>query len=225
MNTTRKIRVLLVDDHALVRQGFGQLINMQDDMEVVGECSRGEEVERALQCFCPDLVLMDIMMKGMDGIETTRAIKARQPEIGVIMLSMLEREECILEAFRAGANGYLFKDVSVEELVRAIRLVHAGEALVYPRGAGNLISRFMARADSNRGEERARNWVGLRDLSAHHKRLLDMVSQGMTNKEIAAELGLSEVTVKSHLRRICGRLGALDRASAVASALRSGIIR
>lgn len=225
MSALTPVRLLVVDDHAVVRQGFVRLLNLQPGLEVVGECSAGEETEAAVSRLSPDVVIMDIMLKKMTGIEATRRIKAVSPKTEVIILSMLDKEEYIFESIMAGASGYLVKDATIDELVRAIRLIHAGEALMYPSVTRKVLTKFVNLVNSDQGQGGWESAAGQADLSARHKQILELVSQGKSNKEIASLLGTSEVTVKAHLRNIYAKLEVADRAAAVAAALRRGIIQ
>lgn len=216
------IRVLLADDQTLVRAAFAMLVESARDMEVVGEAGSGREAVGAAREVRPDLVVMDIRMPDLDGIEATRLIAADEELAGVrvLVLTTYDTDENIVEALRAGASGFLVKDTRPAELLDAIRTVAAGEALLSPGPTARLIERFL-RSPSvpDRG---AGN--GPECLSDREREVLALVARGLNNTEIAKALGLSPLTAKTHVSRIMGKLGVRDRAQLVIVAYESGMV-
>lgn len=205
------LRLLLVDDHPVVRDGLAAIAETQPDMDVVGEASDGEEaVERALE-LRPDVVLMDLRLPKLTGVEAIRRIRARLPRAHVLILTTYDSDESILEGLRAGAEGYLLKGSSRQDLLAAIRAVARGESALPAAVAGRLISRLQSGS------------AGM-DLSARELEVLRLVAEGKRNREIAADLFLSEKTVKAHVSAILRKLNAEDRTEAVTIGLRRGII-
>jgi DNA-binding NarL/FixJ family response regulator len=221
------IRVVLADDQELVRAGFGALLGAEDDIEVVGEAADGEQAVQAATRSVPDVVLMDIRMPRVDGIEATRRI-ARSPGLAavhVIILTTFELDEYVFEALRAGAAGFLVKDTDAAELIRAVRVVAAGEALLSPTVTRRLIAEFALRtreADSAAARD-AR--AGLHDLTPREREVVALVAQGMSNEEISAAIYVSQSTVKTHCARAMTKLGVRDRAQLVVAAYQAGLVR
>jgi DNA-binding NarL/FixJ family response regulator len=217
------IRVLIADDQALVRAGFRMILDAEDDLEIVAEASDGAEaVERALE-LRPDVVLMDIRMPALDGIEATRRIAAAQSEedpVRVLMLTTFDLNEYVYEALRAGASGFLLKDVPPEQLAAGIRVVADGEALLAPAITRRLIEEFAnARPAEPPTPPRAFD-----ELTARELEVFRCIARGLSNAEIAAELVVSETTVKTHVARLLMKLGLRDRVQAVVLAYESGIV-
>lgn len=207
------IRVLLADDHSLFREGLRRILGGLVDIEVVGVAADGHEaVDQALQKR-PDVVLMDVKMPGMDGVAATRAIREALPQTQVIMLTVSDRDEDLFGAIKAGARGYLLKDVQEDELVEAIRRVNRGEAMLSPQLATRLLDEM---AQVRRPADET---VSLTEREAE---ILRLASQGLTNREIAERLHLSVHTVKTHVRHVLDKLHARNRAEATVKALRSG---
>ncbi len=206
-----RIRLLLVDDHPVVRTGLQGMLAGQPDFEVVGEAADGAEAVALVERLRPDVVLMDLRMPGMDGVAAIRHIKARQPEVQILVLTTYDTDADILRAIEAGATGYLLKDMGREELARAIRAAARGEAILAPPVAAKLMQQVRTP-----GEER---------LSARELEILHLVAQGKSNKEIARHLHISQATVKTHLLHIYEKLGVSDRTAAVAEGVRRGILR
>jgi DNA-binding NarL/FixJ family response regulator len=201
------IRVVIADDHAVVRQGLRTFLDLQDDIEVVAEAGDGAEALTAAEEHAPDVVLIDLVMPNVDGIEAIRGLRERVPAARAIVLSSFIEDEKLLPAVRAGAAGYLLKDVEPQQLVEAIRTVHAGGALLHPRVASRLL------------EEMASD-----PLTPREREVLALIGRGMANKVIARELSLSEKTVKAHVSSILAKLGVSDRTQAALYAVRAGLV-
>lgn len=209
------IRVLLVDDHPVVRQGLRRMLELEVDMEVVGEAASGEEALHQIRTVSPDIVVLDIRMPGMGGVETIRQIKEHHPEANAIVLT-LYGDQYLAQAIEAGAVGYLIKDVGNDELIQAIRAVHRGESILHRSLSRELFSEFASLA---RGKNSEKCCLSPRELG-----IIRLIATGSTNKEIAAKLFLSETTVKRGVSHIFDRLGVKDRAEAVAEAYRRGLL-
>ena len=215
------IRVMLADDQELVRSGFAALLRAEDDIEVVGEASDGLEAVGMAARTRPDVILMDIRMPGLDGIEATRRISAR-PELAgvhVIILTTFEMDEYVFESIRAGAAGFLVKDTNAAELLHAIEVVAGGEALLSPRVTRRLIAEFAARTRS------VQPVSGAADLTQREREVLGLVAEGLSNEEIAGQLYMSRSTAKTHVARSMAKLGARDRAQLVVIAYQAGLAR
>jgi NarL family two-component system response regulator LiaR len=216
------IRVAIADDHAVVRQGLRTFLELQDDMEVVGEAVDGADAVALVERTAPDVVLLDLVMPQVDGIEATRRIRERSPETRILVLTSFADDHTVLPAIRAGAAGYLLKDVQPPELAAAIRTVHAGEALLAPSVATMLVEQLAAE-DGHRGPAPAP-----RDERAHltprELEVLAELARGRANKAIAFELGVSERTVKTHVSNILGKLGFSDRTQAAVYAVEHGLV-
>jgi DNA-binding NarL/FixJ family response regulator len=215
------ITVLLADDQALVRAGFKALIDRQDDLEVVGEADDGEDAVRLAAELTPDVVLMDIRMPGMDGLEATRRIVAdeRSSDVRVVILTTFGLDEYVFDAIRAGASGFLVKDTEPEELVQAVRVVAGGDALLSPSVTRQLIEEFATRAKEPVSVD------GLEELTDREREVVALVGEGLSNDEIAERLVLSPATAKTHVSRAMGKLRARDRAQLVVIAYESGLVR
>jgi DNA-binding NarL/FixJ family response regulator len=215
------IRIVLVDDEHLVRAGLRLILESEDDLEVVGEADDGGGAVEVVTATDPDVVLMDIQMPGMDGLEATRQIVAlgREESSRVLILTTFELDEYVYDALRAGASGFLLKRTPATELVNAIRVVAEGEALLAPSVTRRLIDEFARRPRGDRPSPEA-----LDDLTAREREVLELVAQGMSNREIAAQLFVSEGTVKTHIKRIFYKLGLRDRTQAVILAYDVGLV-
>jgi DNA-binding NarL/FixJ family response regulator len=215
------IRVVLADDQALVRAGFRSLLDAQDDIEVVGEAADGEEAVRLATELTPDVVLMDIRMPGSDGLEATRRIAAdeRLPAVRVVILTTFGLDDYVFEAIRSGASGFLVKETEPAELVQAVRVVAAGEALLSPSVTRRLIAEFAERAKEPAAVR------GLEELTDREREVVALVAEGLSNDEIAARLFMSPATAKTHVSRAMGKLGTRDRAQIVVMAYESGLVR
>lgn len=210
------IRVLIADDHAVVRQGLRTFLELQEDVEVVGDVADGEQAVAAVVDLAPDVVLMDLVMPGVDGVEAIGRIARRSPATRVIALTSFLDDDKVLPAVRAGAAGYLLKDVGPDDLVRAIRTVHAGEALLHPAVAARLMEEVAG--------PRARGAEDGAGLTARERDVLTQIACGLSNKRIARELGISEATVKVHVSNVLRKLGVTDRTQAALHAVREGLV-
>ena len=209
------IRVMIVDDHKLVREGLNAVFDQGGDIAVVGEVGSGEEAIEMVSNVDPDVILMDISMPGMNGIQATKLIRKQNPAVKIVILTMLDQEGSVYEAVKAGATGYMLKSTSSDELVRAIKTVFEGKALLNPDATAQLIKEFV-----NLSENHAKDY----GLSDREMEVLQLLSEGKTNKELAKALWISEQTVKTHLAHIFGKLGTSDRTETVARALRNGLV-
>jgi DNA-binding NarL/FixJ family response regulator len=212
--------VVLIDDQALVRAGFRALLDSEEDIEVVGEAGDGEEGVRMIGGLRPDVALMDIRMPGLDGIEATRRIGAddRLRDVHVVILTTFETDEYVFEALRAGASGFLVKDTDPVELLRAVRVVANGDALLSPGVTRRLIAEFATQPPS-RAEV-----PGLDSLTEREREVMTLVAAGLSNEEIAERLVVSPATAKTHVSRVMGKLEARDRAQVVVFAYESGLV-
>lgn len=209
------IKVMIVDDHSLVREGLKAVFDQGKDIEVVGEAGSGEEAIDMVDSVKPDVILMDISMPGMNGIQATRLIREKNPAAKVVILTMLDQEGYVYEAIKAGATGYMLKSTSSDDLVNAIQTVHEGKALLHPDATAQLLKEFVTLA-----ENKAKDY----GLSNREMEVLQLLSEGKTNKELAKALWISEQTVKTHVSHIFGKLGTSDRTETVARALRDGLV-
>ena len=208
-----KIGVLIVDDHAVVRQGLRTLLELQEELEVVGEAANGlEAVEQARQ-FLPDVVLMDLQMPEMDGIEATRRIRSLSPTTKVIILTSFAEDDNVFPSIKAGAQGYLLKNVSPPDLIKAIQAAHRGEVQLDPEIAKKLMDEISARPSKPAAD----------DLTERELDVLRQIARGLNNRDIAMELVLSEKTVKTHVSNILSKLHLSDRTQAAIYALREGL--
>jgi DNA-binding NarL/FixJ family response regulator len=213
------IRVLLADDQAMVRVGFRMILETQPDIEVVGEAANGEQAADSARRLRPDVVLMDIQMPDGDGLAATRRItEAGEPHSRVVILTTFERDEYVFEALQSGASGFLLKNAPPEELLHAVRVVAAGDALLAPSVTRTLIEQFARRP--------ARPDTGARldTLTEREREVLVMLARGKSNAELAAELIVSEGTIKTHISSLLGKLGVRDRVQAVVLAYESGLV-
>ncbi|MEU6082862.1 response regulator transcription factor [Streptomyces sp. NPDC047108] len=222
------IRVVLADDQALLRSAFRILVDSEPDMEVVGEASDGAEAVRVVRERGADVVLMDIRMPGTDGMAATREISADPALDGVrvVMLTTFEVDEYVVQSLRAGASGFLGKGAEPEEMLAAIRVAAAGEALLSPAATKGLIAKFLAQPEgSDSAEERGDGAERLAALTGREREVLVLVAGGLSNDEIAERLAVSPLTVKTHVNRAMAKLGARDRAQLVVIAYETGLVR
>ena len=208
------IRVLVVDDHAVVREGLRAFLELQDSIEVVGEAGDGHEAVDQATRLVPDVVLMDLVMPRLDGLEAMRVLRASLPAMRVIVLTSFLDDAMLLPALRAGAAGYLLKNAQPQEIARAVRAAHAGEALLDPVVAARVVETLAAE-----GREQP-----IDRLTPREREVLILIGRGFPNKLIARELGLSEKTVKAHVGRVLAKLGVTDRTQAAVLAVRAGLV-
>jgi DNA-binding NarL/FixJ family response regulator len=212
--------VLLVDDQALVRSGFRMILDAEPDIEVVGEAADGIEGIDEAGRSKPDLVLMDVRMPRMDGIEATSRMTAGGEGPRVVILTTFDLDEYVFRGLRAGASGFLLKDVTPEDLVQAVRVVAAGESLLSPKVTRRLIEEFVHTPDASTAAP-----PGFETLTEREREVLELIGKGLSNTEIASSLFLSLATVKTHVNRLFAKLGVRDRAQAVVVAYESGLVR
>ena len=213
-----KIRTLVADDHTILREGVRLLLDAQPDIEVVGEAADGQEALVQVRALKPDIVLMDIAMPGLNGLEATRTIKHEFPQIHVIALTMYESDEYFFQVLNAGASGYVLKKAASADLVGAIRAVHAGDVFLYPSVARRLVSDYLTRVKS--GEEQ-NSYDG---LTVREREVLKLIAEGHTNQAIAEKLVISPSTVQTHRTRIMQRLNLHSRAELIQYAVRKGLL-
>jgi NarL family two-component system response regulator LiaR len=207
------IRVLVADDHAVVREGLRTFLSLQDGIEVVGEAGDGEAAVREAEIRRPDVILMDLVMPRLDGVGAMRELRRRMPECRVIVLTSYAQDDRLLPAIQAGAAGYLLKDAEPREIARAVRAAHAGEALLAPAIAARLVA-AIAQPAGERPTQR---------LTPREREVLALIGRGLPNKRIARELGVSEKTVKTHVGHVLAKLGVTDRTQAALHAVREGL--
>ncbi|MDQ3155510.1 MAG: response regulator transcription factor [Actinomycetota bacterium] len=217
MDDAKSITVLIADDHPVVRSGLKALINSIGDFEVVADVADGESAIRETQLLRPDVVMMDVQMPGVDGLEATRRIRAALPDIAVLMLTMFDDDDTVFAAMQAGAQGYLLKGAEQEEIHRALRAVVAGEAIFGPGIAARVLGYFSA--------PRPATTVAFPELTPREREVLDRVAAGQRNGVIAQELFLSPKTVSNHMSAIFAKLSVADRAEAIIRARESGLGR
>jgi two-component system, NarL family, response regulator LiaR len=205
------IRILIADDHSMVRQGLRMFLELDPELEIVGEASNGDEAVRMARQLRPNVVLMDLVMPGMDGIAATREIRDALPQTEVLALTSVLEDDLVVGAVRAGAIGYLLKDVQGDELCRAIKAADAGQAQLAPQAAARLMQEISS-------PERPET------LTERENEVLRLLSQGLSNKEIAQHLALGEKTIKTHVSHILGKLGVQSRTQAALAAMRLGLV-
>jgi NarL family two-component system response regulator LiaR len=213
MTQSNPIRVLLVDDHMVVRSGLSTVLSIHDDLKLVGEAGDGEEAIKLCERLQPDVVLMDLLMPKMDGVTAIKAIKTRWPQIQIIALTSFKEKEYVEGALKAGANGYLLKDVSAEELVNSVRRAAAGQPSLSPEAAQVLIKNVNEPVDKQP------------DMTGREKEILALMVEGLSNNEIAERLIVSQSTVKFHVSNILSKLGVTGRTEAVALAVKHHLVK
>jgi DNA-binding NarL/FixJ family response regulator len=217
------IRVMLADDDALLRAGLAVVLGTTPDLSVVAEASDGLQAVELCQRHIPDVVLMDVRMPGIDGIEATRRLVAASPDTRILILTTFRYDEYVWGALRAGASGFLLKRSSPERLIDAVRTVAAGESLLDPAVTRDLIQRYLS-ADVDLPAHRAEEPSTLERLTEREREVLSLVGEGYSNQEIADRLVIAESTAKTHVKRILAKIGARDRAQAVVFAYRNGLV-
>ena len=208
------IRVLVVDDHAVVREGLRTFLELQEGIEVAGEAADGQEGVAVAERLRPDVVLMDLVMPRLDGVGAMRELRRRLPHVRVIVLTSFADDERLLPAVQAGAAGYLLKNAQPQELARAVRAAYAGEALLDPVVAARLMEAIAQPAPSGPAGE----------LTRREREVLELIARGLSNKRIARELGVAEKTVKTHVGHVLAKLGVADRTQAALHAVRAGLV-
>lgn len=216
----KKIKVLIADDHRVVREGLVAILKTKRDMNVVGEAMTGVEAIQLAKKLKPDVILMDISMPEMDGIEATRLIKKDFPHIGIVALTMHDDDPTIFELVRSGINGYLLKDSESADIVKGIRSVYKGESVIHPFIAKKILEEFTQK----RSEQKEKKVGNLYKLTVREIDVLQRVAAGKTNKEIAADLMLSDKTIKNHIRKIFYKMKVDDRTKAAIQGIKDGII-
>jgi DNA-binding NarL/FixJ family response regulator len=211
------IRILIADDHAVVREGLRVFLELQDGLEVVGEAADGAQALEEAERLSPDVILMDLVMPRLDGVGAMSELRRRAPESRVIVLTSFLDDERLMAAVQAGACGYLLKDAEPAELARAIRTAHAGEAVIAPAAAGRLLRALSERETVRPAAEPDR-------LTRREQEVLELLARGYANKRIARELGIAEKTVKAHIGRVLAKLGVADRTQAALLAVREGLV-
>jgi DNA-binding NarL/FixJ family response regulator len=210
------IRVLIADDHHVVRRGLVFFLNTQEDIEVAGEAGNGREAVELARKVNPDLILMDLIMPEMDGIQATRMIKAEKPDIKIMMLTSFSDQEHVIPAIEAGASGYQLKDIQPDELVISIRRIMNGEDQLHPKATSHVLKHL---SSSNRKERKL-----LDDLTKRELEVLKEIASGKSNKEIASSLFITEKTVKTHVSNVLAKLGLADRTQAALYAVRNQLV-
>ena len=212
------IHLLLVDDHEVVRTGLSMLLENQNDMKIVGQASNGEQALLLVEQLAPDVVVMDITLPDISGIEVTRRLKQTHPETAVVALTIHEDEQFFFQMLQAGASGYIPKRAASEDLIKAIRAAHKGEIYIYPSLAKALVSDFLGRSDN--GADKTR----VNELTPREQEVLSLLAQGLSNEEIAVHLKISKHTVARHRENLMGKLGLHNRGELVKYAIRKGLI-
>jgi two-component system response regulator NreC len=213
-----KTKVVIADDHAIVREGVRMILAKEKDIEVIGEAEEGAQALRLVETLRPDVVVMDISMPGMGGIEATQKVKKRYPQVAVLALTMHEDESYVFQLLRAGASGYVLKRAAARDLVQAVRAAAKGEAFLYPSVARKVVEDYLRRVET--GEDRAR-YDG---LTEREREILTWIAQGLSNQQIAEKLYISIKTVQTHRAHVLEKLGLHDRTELVRYAIRKGLI-
>jgi DNA-binding NarL/FixJ family response regulator len=221
----KKIRVLIADDHHLFREMLFHTLSEEEDIEVVGEACDGRDAIEKAKSLRPEIILLDINMPYVNGLEAIRVIKSEYPECKVVILTALEEDSYIFKFIKEGATGYLMKDTSAEEVIRAIRSAYSGESLVQPRVVSKILREFCKLTDKNEQSPGREKHEILSTLTEREKEVLGLVAQGLNNREIASSLFISEATVKSHVANLMNKLNLRDRVEMVLFALKSGMSR
>ena len=220
---TTRIRVLIVDDHAMVRRGMRDFLDLHDDLEVVGEATDGDGAFEAAATLHPDVVVMDLLMPGLDGIAATAQIKARHPAIEVVAITSFIEEDRITAAIEAGASGFLLKDAEADDLAAAIRAAHAGEVYLDPAVAGMVARRMRAGASQRASGQDGASAVDR--LTGRERDVMACLARGLSNQAIATELGMAERTARTHVSNILAKLGLTSRTQAALFAVEHGLER
>lgn len=217
MNESEPVRVVLIDDHDLLRRGIKTMLESQGDIQVVGEASDGSQALEAVEAAEPDVVIIDVIMPTKDGIEATREIKNAFPNVGVVVLSGHDEQQFVFDALKAGASGYLLKTAELDEVVQAVKAVAQGEALLDPSLASRMLTEFQT-------YQKAELTEVFQPLTPREREILQLMSQGLPNKTIASRLSISERTVTTHVANIYSKLHVNNRVSAIQEAMRRRIL-
>ncbi len=218
------VRILLVDDQRLIREGIQTLLELEPDLQVVGHAANGHEAVAAVERLLPDVVLMDVRMPGLDGVAATREVTQRFPTVGVIILTTFDDDEYIFEGLKAGARGYLLKDVGSDELAEAVRAVAAGQALIQPSITRKVVAEFSRLASHTATTLATAPKMPIEPLTEREMDVLRELAQGRSNREIATKLFITEGTVKNHISNLLGKLEVRDRTQAVLKGQALGLI-
>ncbi|MBI4758188.1 MAG: response regulator transcription factor [Chloroflexi bacterium] len=216
-----KISILIADDHTLFRKGIRKMLEAEEDVRVVGEAGTGREALEQARALMPDVILMDIKMPGLDGVEATRTLRREMPHVGIIFCTMFEDDEFVFAGLKAGGRGYILKEADPETMLRAIRAVAHGESLLSSTIAQKVLRQFAALP----GEEPAGRTPFCDDLTEREREVLTLIGKGNSNKEIAGQLSITEKTVKNHIANIFAKLHVYDRTQAVLYAIRKGLVK
>jgi DNA-binding NarL/FixJ family response regulator len=218
-SSASQVRIVVADDHEVVRSGFAELLDTQHDLSVVATAADGRQAVQVSRRLRPDVVLMDIRMPGMDGIEATRQLAGGANGPRILVLTTFDLDEYVYDALRAGASGFLLKDVTAERLIEAVRIIASGDALLSPGVTRRLIGEF-----AQRPAVRPQPIAALDELTPRETEVLELVAEGLSNPEIAARLVVTEETVKTHVSRVLNKLGLRDRTQAVVAAYECGLV-
>jgi DNA-binding NarL/FixJ family response regulator len=222
------IKVLLVDDQTLIRQGIGLLLEIEPDIQVIGQAANGREALQQVEALHPDIVLMDVRIPEMDGVAATRTLSVQHPEVKVIILTTFEDDETVFEGLKAGARGYLLKDISSEEMAQAVRKVAAGEALIQSRLTRKVLAEFSRLATATDQEKPSKMQMISGPLpvalTEREQEVLQALARGLSNREIAGQLVITEGTVKNHVSNLIDKLGVRDRTQAILKGQELGLI-
>ena len=211
------ITILVADDHTLFRKGVRKMLEVEEGVRVVGEAATGREALEQARALMPDVILMDIKMPEMDGVEATRVLRREMPHVGIVFVTMFEDDEFVFRGLRAGGRGYILKDADPETMLRAIRAVANGESLLGPTIARKVMRQFSALP--------GRQSPLVDDLTPREREVLTLIAEGLRNKAIAAQLSISEKTVKNHINNVFSKLHLNDRAQAILYAIRKGLVK
>ncbi|SME96470.1 response regulator [Paenibacillus barengoltzii] len=224
MTEANRIKVMLVDDQNMIRQGFGYILSLQPDLQIVGEAGNGNDAVKMAEELHPDVILMDVQMPFMDGIEATKRIMAQQTGVKIVILTTFDDQDYVLEGIRAGAVGYLLKDAEASDMIEAIRAAYRGEAIYKTKLASGALQEAIASASLSAPDNVLQVKL-LEPLTEREQEILQEMAYGLRNEQIAAKLFITEGTVKSHVHRILQKFGCEDRTQVVVMALRGGLVK
>ncbi|EOS57583.1 response regulator [Paenibacillus barengoltzii] len=224
MTEANRIKVMLVDDQNMIRQGFGYILSLQSDLQIVGEAGNGNDAVKMAEELRPDVILMDVQMPFMDGIEATKRIMAQQTGVKIVILTTFDDQDYVLEGIRAGAVGYLLKDAEASDMIEAIRAAYRGEAIYKTKLASGALQEAIASASLSSPDNVLQVKL-LEPLTEREQEILQEMAYGLRNEQIAAKLFITEGTVKSHVHRILQKFGCEDRTQVVVMALRGGLVK